>query len=264
MRYSENFQKIKSFKESNFNHKSQDCSWKEKFEYLHIFKETYGHSNVPQRYEYNPGLGAWVGKQRGYFFKSKISEIRIELLKFLNFDWAPGKYFTFNAAWNKRYQELKYFKIIHGHCNVPCKYFQNRELGFWVKNQRQFFKKGVIENNRAFLLSELGFEWTRRDSFIKMTWNQRYRELEIYINKYGNCLVPQRSGALGKWVQTQRDLYRKNLIKEERKQLLNSIKFIWEPRRLILKKNVSFDYLSSGRDIFLTELKNRMIDVYLF
>ena len=94
MKIKKNFQIFKNF---NFSHKSQECCWKEKFEYLHIFKETYGHSNVPQRYEYNPGLGAWVGKQRGYFFKSKISKNRIELLKFLNFDWAPGKHFTFNA-----------------------------------------------------------------------------------------------------------------------------------------------------------------------
>nr|UXY87654.1 hypothetical protein CcurKRNrm1_p124 [Cryptomonas curvata] len=242
MNLKKNFQIFKRIKQFNFTHKSQECSWKEKFEYLHIFKETYGHSNVPQRYEYNPGLGAWVSKQRGYFFKSKISENRVEFLKFLNFDWAPGKHFTFSAAWNKRYKELKYFKIIYGHCNVPCKYIQNKELGFWVKNQRQFFKKGIIEYSRIFLLTELGFEWARRDSFVKMTWEQRFKELEIYINKYGNSLVPQRSGALGKWVQTQRDLYRKKLIKEERKQLLNNIKFIWEPRDILVggKKNVFF------------------------
>nr|UXY87164.1 hypothetical protein 1634Bnrm1_p125 [Cryptomonas sp.] len=216
-------------------YKSQDCSWKEKFEYLHIFKETYGHANVPQRYEFNPGLGAWVGKQRGYFFKDKIPKKRIELLEKLNFNWAPGKCFTFNVSWNRKYQELKFFKAIYGHCNVPCKYSQNRELGFWVKNQRQFFKKGIIEPNRIFLLSEIGFEWTRRESFVKMNWAQRFKELENYITKYGNCMVSQRSGALGKWVQKQRDLHRKNLIKKERKDLLDSVKFVWEPRGISTK-----------------------------
>jgi len=240
----QSFKIFKPLKELIFFRKSQECCWKEKFEYLHIFKETYGHSNVPQRYEHNPGLGAWVGKQRGYFFKSKISKNRIELLKFLNFDWAPGKHFTFNASWNRRYEELKYFKIIHGHCNVPCKFFQNKELGFWVKNQRQFFKKKIIENNRIYLLTEIGFEWTRRNSFIKMSWSQRFRELEIYINKYGNSLVPQRSGALGKWVQTQRDLYRKKLIKDERKKLLDAIKFIWEPKQFLIKKKIKINSLS--------------------
>ena len=260
MKFKKNFHKFKTFKNFNYTQKSQECSWKEKFEYLHIFKETYGHSNVPQRYEYNPGLGAWVGKQRGYFFKSKIEENRIELLKLLNFDWAPGKHFTFNASWNKRYQELKYFKIIYGHCNVPCKYSQNKELGFWVKNQRQFFKKGIIEYNRIVLLAELGFEWARRDSFVKMTWDQRYRELKIYINKYGNCLVPQRSGALGKWVQTQRDLYRRKLIKEERKELLNNIKFIWEPRILLNKKEKKINCLKRKNENFFMNCRS----FYLF
>jgi hypothetical protein len=256
MKFKKNFQFYKTFKQSNFTYKSQECSWREKFEYLHIFKETYGHSNVPQRYEYNPGLGAWVSKQRGYFFKSRISENRVILLKILNFDWAPGKHFTFNASWNKRYQELKYFKMIYGHCNVPCKYLQNKELGFWVKNQRQFFKKGIIEYNRIFLLTELGFEWARRDSFIKMTWEQRFKELEIYINKYGNCLVPQRSGALGKWVQTQRDLYRKKLMKEDRKQLLNSIKFIWEPKIFTIKNAKKMNFFNRKKANFLMDCKN--------
>lgn len=213
----------------------QDCIWKEKFEYLHIFKETYGHVNVPQRFEYNPGLGSWVGKQRGYFFKNKIHKNRINLLETLGFEWAPGKIFSFNASWNKRYQELRYFRALYGHCNVPCKYFLNKELGFWVKNQRQFYKKGIVQNTRIRLLSEVGFEWKRREPFVKLKWNQRFKELEIYIKKYGNSLVPQRSGALGKWVQKQRDQYKKKVLKKDHKNLLDGLNFIWEPRKFNIK-----------------------------
>ncbi|ABW98054.1 hypothetical protein HAN_2g228 (nucleomorph) [Hemiselmis andersenii] len=216
--------------------KNQECSWKEKFEFLHIFKETYGHVNVPQRYQYDPGLGSWVGKQRGYYSNSKLSCSRIDLLNMLGFEWAPGKSFSFDAAWNKRYEELKYFKSIYGHSNVPCKYKNNRELGFWVKNQRQFYRKKLLETNRIFLLNSLGFEWTRRETPVKLSWNERYREYQTYISKYGNGLVPQRSGPLGKWVQKQRDLFRKNLIKKERKDLLDSNSFVWEPRKNISKK----------------------------
>ncbi|AEA38779.1 hypothetical protein CPARA_1gp121 (nucleomorph) [Cryptomonas paramecium] len=214
-----------------FKHKSQECNWKEKFEYLHIFRENYGHPNVSQRYQSNPGLGAWVNKQRVHFFKFKISNNRIELLKFLKFNWAPGKFFTFNLSWNKKYKKLNDFRNSHGHCSISRKYIQNRELGFWIKNQRQFFRKGVMDTDKIFLLSKLGFSWIKRPSFKKMNWNQRFKELEMYTNKQGNCLVPQRSGALGKWVQMQRNLYKKNLIKEDRKVLLNKLKFTWNLKK---------------------------------
>lgn len=215
--------------------KNQDSSWNEKFEFLHIFKEIYGHTNVPQRFYGDPGLGSWVGKQRGYFSKSKLSRNRVELLHFLNFEWAPGKGFSFDAAWNKRYEELKYFLFIYGHTNVPCEYKNNRELGYWVKNQRQFKRKKFLDDNRIFLLNILGFEWIRREPTKKLSWLERYKEYENYMAYYGNGLVPQRSGPLGKWVQKQRDLFRKNLIKNERKEILNSLNFIWEPKKKRIK-----------------------------
>ena len=220
----------------NRKNKNQESSWKEKFEFLHIFKETYGHTNVPQRYQYDPSLGSWVCKQRGYYSNGKLTCSRIELLNMVGFEWAPGKGFSFNAAWNKRYEELKYFKSIYGHSNVPCKYKNNRELGFWVKNQRQFYKKKILDTNRVFLLNTIGFEWTRRETPIKLSWLERYKEYQIYISQYGNGLVPQRSGPLGKWVQKQRDLFRRNLIKKERKELLDSNNFVWEPRKNFIRK----------------------------
>ena len=215
--------------------KNQDCSWNEKFEFLHIFKEIYGHVNVPQRYQGDPCLGTWVSKQRGYFSQGKLLRSRIELLHFLNFEWSPGKGFSSDAAWNKRYEELKYFKSLYGHTNVPCKYENNKELGYWVKNQRQFYRKNILDSNRIFLLNILEFEWIRRETSIKLSWAERYKEYEMYTARFGNGLVPQRSGPLGKWVQKQRDLYRKNLIKKERKELLELVNFVWEPRQTFSK-----------------------------
>jgi hypothetical protein len=242
--------------------KNQENKWNQKMELLHVFKEIYGHSNVPQRYQHDSCLGAWVGKQRCYYYKLKISEKRIKLLNFLKFEWSPGKCFFFGSIWKRRFEELKYFKNIHGHCNVPCNYFNNKELGNWVKNQRQFFKKKILEKNRISLLNDLGFEWIRRETPLKLSWNERYKELKNYIACFGNGMVPQRCGALGKWVQKQRDLFRKNKIKNERKELLSSINFIWNPRNIISKKKEGpvINYLN--RENFF--LKNNKIDTEIF
>ncbi|AFP65231.1 hypothetical protein CMESO_28 (nucleomorph) [Chroomonas mesostigmatica CCMP1168] len=219
---------------NNKSRKSQDYNWVNKLESLDSFQEMYGHTNVPQRYTYQPYLGPWVGKQRGYFLKSKLLRGRIESLKKLNFNWAPGKSFPFDSAWNKRFKELQYFKTLHGHCNVPCKFGMNKELGYWVKNQRQFYKKGSLQFFRINLLNGLGFEWTRRFSPLKLPWKNRFEELKNHFYLFGTTKIRQRSGPLGKWVQKQRDLFKKNKIDREKKDLLDSIHFDWKPKKNIL------------------------------
>jgi len=222
-------------KHKRINHsskKTQDLAWNDKYEALDIFIEIFGHPNVPQRYEYDKSLGAWIGKQRGYYKKQKLPESRRFLLKILNFNWAPGKIFTFDAAWNLRFEELRYFREIYGHSNVPCKFLQNKELGYWVKDQRQFFRKGTIDGSRIMLLDGLGFEWKRKQTPVSVTWEHRFQELVIYMHRFGNCLVPQRSGPLGKWVQKQRDLYRKKKLRYSRMQRLSYIYFEWYPKTI--------------------------------
>jgi hypothetical protein len=243
--------------------KNQENKWNEKLELLHIFKEIYGHTNVPQRYQHDPCLGAWVSKQRSYYYKLKISEKRKKLLNFLKFEWSLGKYFFFDSVWNKRFEELKYFKNIYGHCNVPCKYSNNKELGNWVKNQRQFFKKKLLEKNRIFQLNNIGFEWIRRETPLKLSWYERFKELKNYIIHYGNGMVPQRSGALGKWVQKQRDLYRKNKLNYEKKELLCSINFIWNPRELFSKKKAIPKTNFSNREVFFYKHNKLQSDFFL-
>ena len=39
----------------------------------------------------------------------------------------------FKSLWGKRYSQLKEFKQVNGHCNVPQRYAANAELGRWVK-----------------------------------------------------------------------------------------------------------------------------------
>jgi hypothetical protein len=237
----ETFNVFKKKKNSNsYTKKNQNCGWNDKYESLNIFIEIFGHPNVPQRYEYNRKLGAWVGKQRVYFKKQKMQEGRKILLKILNFNWAPGKIFTFDTAWNLRYEELRYFREIYGHCNVPCKYDQNKELGYWVKNQRQFFRKGIIEASRINCLDNLSFEWKRKETPVTLSWEDRFHELLTFIHNFGNSLVPQRSGALGKWVQKQRDLYRKRKLKHFRLERLKTVYFEWEPKNIYAKWPIRF------------------------
>jgi hypothetical protein len=51
--------------------------------------------------------------------------------------------------WNERLSELANYRDIHGHCNVPTNYSQNKSLGTWVSNQRIKYKwRGQDDRNR--------------------------------------------------------------------------------------------------------------------
>ena len=140
--------------------------WNLRLEELKEFKRVHGHCNVPTLYPSNKQLGSWVGTQRSQYFKfkdgkaAKITQERIDALNELGLQWALHE-----DKWNLRLEELKEFKRVHGHCNVPTLYPSNKQLGSWVGTQRsQYFKfkdgkAAKITQERIDALNELGFQW---------------------------------------------------------------------------------------------------------
>ncbi|EJK47752.1 hypothetical protein THAOC_33510 [Thalassiosira oceanica] len=61
-------------------------------------------------------------------------------------------------------------------------------------------------------------------------WYTRYRELEAFKAEHGHCNVPQRQGALGKWVHNQRTERKNDKLSEKRVQKLDGLGFVWKPR----------------------------------
>ena len=152
-----------------------DKSWCGYYQELLEFKKYYGHCNVPCKYEANKQLGRWVDRQRQMYKHTKkgcnISEERIELLEKIGFEWDRKRRIAiksthYDKLWCGYYQELLEFKKYYGHCNVPCKYEANKQLGRWVDRQRQMYKhtkKGCnISEERIELLEKIGFEWDRK------------------------------------------------------------------------------------------------------
>ena len=62
-------------------------------------------------------------------------------------------------------------------------------------------------------------------------WNKMFRRLVGYKEKNKTAHNPQKfkeDPALGKWVEKQRERYKKELISKDRVDLLNSIQFVWD------------------------------------
>ena len=61
---------------------------------------------------------------------------------------------------------------------------------------------------------------------LERHWDEMFQRLQGYEKKHGDFLVPEKYAEdpqLGKWFSWQRDLFRKGIIRKNRKQKLESI-----------------------------------------
>ncbi|MDQ3290347.1 MAG: helicase associated domain-containing protein, partial [Bacteroidota bacterium] len=61
-------------------------SWEDMYKRLEQFKQKYGHTRVPIKWQPDPKLGKWVSRMRNE--KEKLYPERIVLLNKIGFDWS--------------------------------------------------------------------------------------------------------------------------------------------------------------------------------
>ena len=135
-----------------FEWKPMDAAWYHRYAELQAFKAANNHCNVPQSGK-DKRFAHWVTTQRQYYKNSKLSENKIKLLNTIGFEWKP-----LDAIWHVRYEELKAFKTIYNHCNVPQskKY---KSLSTWVFKQKHAYKRSILSRAKTQLLENIGFKW---------------------------------------------------------------------------------------------------------
>jgi hypothetical protein len=148
--------------------------WKKRFNDLVEFQRVHGHCNAAQ----STDLGKWVKMQRetkaetdlkkaGTRPKRKkqrpcLSDERIAKLETIGFQWRVAKP---PVGWESRFEQLKEYRSVHGHCNVPQSYEPDKPFGRWVMKQRcersQKLRglKSQMTAERESKLNEIGFEW---------------------------------------------------------------------------------------------------------
>jgi Helicase associated domain len=221
------------------------------------------HGNVMVPFKSGGELGKWVAQQRAQhqaMQKSKedkkwlsnlnegsdrLTDDRIKVLSSVGFVWDVVQADN-DARWKRRFEELKEYKIKHGHCNVP----QSTDLGKWVKMQREnkheadLKKAGrtplrkkpkpCLSQDRVDRLEAIGFQW--RVAKPAVGWDKRYQQLIDYKNQFGDCNVPQsypQDKPFGRWVMKQRCQHslklrgEKSQLTDDREKKLNDIGFSW-------------------------------------
>lgn len=193
--------------------------WDVHYEKLLAFKRTFGHCNVSRGYT-DQKLALWVKEQRKRKKENTLSTQRQDLLEEVGFQWKID-------LWAKRYEKLKEFKEVHGHCRVAKTNRDPRwqDLVSWVDLQRRQYKKNHLTKRKITQLEQLGFSWNARQEI----WQGYYEQLAAFQELHGHChvnLITTTTQMLRYWVQYQRD-NRENLSKEQIK-LLKTLNFQWK------------------------------------
>ena len=141
-----------------------------------------------------------------------------------------------NKQWNEMFHRLFRYKRQYNSTSVPRKYATelkleaDNQLGKWVDNQRQSYKRENLYVDRIERLELIGFVW---DTFEEQ-WMAMYDRLVMYKKKHKSTQVPSCYNGdnqlpyLGYWAVNQRVYYRDGKLLKKRVELLNSISFKWE------------------------------------
>ena len=130
-----------------------------------------------------------------------------------------GQWYDFDEMFAK----LQDYKQQHGHCNVPCRYKEDRRLGKWVSKLRQkkteLSKKGeeyetpkrmltsrTLTQERMDQLTAMGFEWKIKTTTL-VPWEVRYEQLIDFYNTHGKWPSRKKDGAIGVWAHNQRNMF---------------------------------------------------------
>lgn len=196
------------------------------FQALLQYKQAQGDCLVPQRWKENRKLADWVSEQRTAYNRERLAPDRVRRLDEVGFEWDP-----IGTRWEEMFQRLVNFKKDHGHTNVPQRSPKYAELATWVRNQRaaKTHNRPIIAE-RGKRLDEIGFVWRLVE---RNAWERMFDRLVEFKKLHDHCNVPQKGAGdklLGKWVNTQRTHYKRGTLREDRKQQLESIGFVWNMR----------------------------------
>jgi hypothetical protein len=210
------------------------------------FKEKHGHCMIPHKYKDNPSLGTWTDTQRRRYRKTLearklqageadppanskrsgglfISQEHIDQLEAVGFLFEPR--LSRKETWERRVQELKAFKKVHGHCNVREDDNSNPGLGKWISYVRRTYRLSKQKKNggkgnkkltdeRIMQLKNIGFVFELKEEMAMQRFKDAINGLKEFREKIGHLRVPTfypENPTFGLCVEEMRVEYRKIL-----------------------------------------------------
>jgi superfamily II DNA or RNA helicase len=207
--------------------------WEDGYRRLARFLEREGHSRIPHAHREDDGfrLGYWASNQRTRRQRGQLpGEFAQRLEELPGWVWSARE-----AQWDEMFTRLIGYVKSKGHSRVPHTYRDQDgfQLGQWVDVQRQFQKRGKLNEDRVRRLEGLpGWKWSPWES----DWDVGFAKLKGFVARQGDSRVPNTyrdndGFRLGGWVATQRTAQRRGRLPEERTRRLEALPgWVWWAR----------------------------------
>lgn len=215
-----------------------ETAWVRGLKAARRYRQQYGDLQVPSAYKDADGfaLGNWIRNTRSRFGSGGLKESQIRELDALGMVWN-----SIDAKWERCYAEAALYYEKHGSLNLAPKYVSPSgiRLGAWVENQRAYYLKGELSDDKIRRLEAIGMLWESRND---RQWLKAYEAATRYFQQYGDLNVPYQYVSpegirLGYWVVRQRAAYKgrfsiekktnRKPLSYERKRLLDAIGMNW-------------------------------------
>ncbi len=245
--------------------------WQQRVAELIVFKERFGHCNIPARWKENMPLGRWLHVQRAWKRQGILNAERIEELEKIGVTWTrhgitpsePSElhYKSNDLLWETRFKQLLAWKD-KNFC-VP-RGGQDEPLRRWIGKQRGAYRAGHLSAERLQRLQGIGLPLEAPGQFDDL-WEKRFQQLLAYRARFGHCNVPAKwieDVPFGHWVHIQRAFKRQGKLSAERIHRLEEIGFLWmrddfKPIRSASQHNKVVDALWEARFNELKRWKKR-------
>ena len=192
---------------TDFFENVHDKAWNDNYQELKNYVEK--HNKLPPHG--TNSMGKWLSVQKENFNQNRLSQERIDLLLEISTDFFEN---ILDKAWNDNYQELKNY--VEKNNELPSK---KVVLGMWVSTQKGSFNNNTLSQERIDLLLKITPDFFEKK--VK-SWEVRYIEFKEYFN-LNKRLPNKRKESLGNWVTAQKSRYNKDLLSQERINLLLEI-----------------------------------------
>lgn len=267
-------------------------AWEEKFKQLeehYASKKTF----LISKYDKNQALKSWLIYQRTLFRNGQMPIERIAKFKDIGYSF-ENKYTGTNKIvtdtfWNQRIEELKTYYAKTGNYYIPVKDKENDSLRIWIQSVKRKFRDRQLTEEQITELTNLNFDFSQNKKGIRSSenigdaWMQRLNELKAFYEKRGTFYVPRQDesyNTLYNWIITQRALFNKGELSNEKVHLMNSIGFSistnYFPKKEYPKNNlwdenwnlnfqILKDYFESNNTFFIpqTDIEHRATLIWL-
>ena len=195
-------------------------------------------------------LGAWINTQRQTYKSATLSKEKIELLEKIDMRF---KNKINKIGWEEYYKLAKVYFEKRGDLEIPCSFKtldgitydeHGYNLGGWITEQRKNYKNEKLSKERIELLEKIGMYFSLNR--YEKEWLKNYSLAETYFNKNNNLEIPrsfktldgidydENGYNLGKWISTQRQIYKSGKLSKERIELLEKIGMRFENKNNII------------------------------